>query len=664
MSILDWILVFLPLLLVLVVGGYSRQYVKSVADFLSANRSAGRYLLCIARGEFQAGAVVFVAQFEILSHAGFTLIWWTWITIPIMTTLQIFGFVTYRYRETRAMTLAQFFEIRYNKSFRLFTGMIGFLAGILNFGIIPAIGSRCLVYFLDLPETVSTFSVTVPTFIPLMAFFLCITVFVALTGGLITVMVVNCLEGIMAQLFYIVIIIALLSMFSWHQISDVLTAQPPHQSFVNPFDSSKIKDFNIWLVFMSLFGSIYGTMAWQNASGYNSAGLSAHEGRMGAILSVWRETGKNAVIILLALSAITFLHHPDFAAQAAQVQAQVHQISDPQAQEQMELPIALSHLLPIGIKGLFCVILLMGLFGGDATHLHSWGGIFIQDILVPQRKKPFGPRQHLWALRCSIIGVALFAFVFGAFFPQSQFISMWWTVTMAVFLGGAGSVIIGGLYWKKGTATGAWASMVTGSVLSLGGIVAQTIYRHDFPLNGAQVGFLASLSAITVYVVVSLLTNRDDFNMDRMLHRGEYATLKPLVGEVPSTAKRRVSWGKLIGFDENFTLGDKWIAGGIFSWGMLLFTTLVVGTIWNLIAPWSVATWSAFWHVVGMGIPLLFAFTTGIWFTWGGIRDLRGLFRRLQVQRTNDLDDGTVVNNQNLDDLAAETKAPAPVARP
>jgi len=28
-------------------GDYSQQYVKSVADFMSANQSAGRYLLCM-----------------------------------------------------------------------------------------------------------------------------------------------------------------------------------------------------------------------------------------------------------------------------------------------------------------------------------------------------------------------------------------------------------------------------------------------------------------------------------------------------------------------------------------------------------------------------------------------------------------------------------------
>ena len=130
MHALDWTICFLPLLLIFVIAAYSKRYVKSVADFMSGNRSAGRYLLAIAGGELQAGAVVFVASFEVISRAGFTLAWWSWLSVPVGIFLSISGFVGFRYRETRAMTLAQFFEIRYSKNFRLLTGVLGFLAGV------------------------------------------------------------------------------------------------------------------------------------------------------------------------------------------------------------------------------------------------------------------------------------------------------------------------------------------------------------------------------------------------------------------------------------------------------------------------------------------------------------------------------------------------------
>jgi len=384
-------MVLLPLLIVLGVGVYAQRYVKTVADFMSANRSAGRYLLCISNSELYTGAVVFVGFFEVFSHGGFAYGWLGGIGSPVGVVaiiLAITGFVSYRFRETRAMTLAQFFEIRYNKSFRIFTGLLGFFAGILNFGVIPAIGARTMVYFLALPETIRILSITVPTYVPLMALFLSITVFVATSGGVITVMLINTMEGILSQIFYLIIIFTILSMFSWKQMHDVLLNGPPGHSLVNPFDTSGVRDFNIWNVLMGLVtGLIATTISWQNSSAYKSAALTAHEGRMGSILSAWQAMGNGAVVTLLALAAITYLHHPAFAGGAAHVEATVHQITNKQAQEEMEAPIALAYLLPAGVKGIFCVILLMGIFGGDATHLHSWGSIFVQDFLVPLRKK-------------------------------------------------------------------------------------------------------------------------------------------------------------------------------------------------------------------------------------------------------------------------------------
>lgn len=663
MHLLDWIFLLSPILIVVSLGIYTQRYLKSVADFMSGGRLAGPYLLAVARGELQAGAVVFVAMFEVIRQSGFTLNWWGWISVPVSLIVAISGFVIYRYRETRAMTLAQFFELRYSKSFRVFTGMLGFCAGIVNFGIIPAVGSRCMVYFLGLPPQLEIFFIAIPTYIPLMAVFLTITLFVTLSGGLITVMIIDCIEGILSQVFYLIIIVALLLMFSWTEISEVLGHRPVGQSLLNPFDSMGLKDFNLWYVLMSVLVGIYGTMAWQNASAYNSAALTPHASVMGGILGRWRESGKTAVVTLLAVCAVTFLQHPDFAQQAAPVHQTVSAISDPQIQKQMEVPVAVSHLLPLGIKGIFGAVLLMGIFGGDSTHLHSWGGIFVQDVLVPLRKRPFGPKQHIRALRISIVGVALFAFLFGALFQQTEYIIMWFSVTMAIYVGGAGACIVGGLYWKKGTTPAAWTALFIGSGLSVGGIIARQIYGAGFPLNGMQVSFSATLIAIVAYIAVSLLTCQEDFDMDRLLHRGKYAVLKQEIGEqTEPPPRRKLSWGRLIGLDENFTLGDKWIAGGLFAWSMLWFGIFVIGTAWNVISPWSESVWSTYWHIAGIGVPVFISFVTAIWFTWGGVRDIRRLFFRLAEQKINHLDDGTVVAHQNWDERAVSERLLSPTS--
>jgi SSS family solute:Na+ symporter len=373
---------------------------------------------------------------------------------------------------------------------------------------------------------------------------------------------------------------------------------------------------------------------------------------MGGILGQWRGMGQGAVITLLAVCAMTYLHDPAYATGAAQVHADLAKISNAQTQEQMEIPVAITHLLPAGLRGALCAILLLGVFGGDSTHLHSWGSLFIQDVVLPLRRKPFTPEQHIRLLRWSIVGVALFVFLFGIYFPLADYIGMWWSVTMSIYVGGAGAVIIGGLYWKRGTTAGAWAGFLSGSTLSLIGIACQQIYGKAFPLNGAQITFFTMLIACMVYVIVSHFTCKEDFNMDRMLHRGAYARIKQEVGDEVSDDKdrRRIKWGKIIGYDENFTLGDKWIAGGLFAWSMTLFLVAAVGSLCYLLSPWPDSVWSRFWQVTAIIIPIIFAVTTGIWFTWGGCVDAIDLFRRLRSEKTNVLDSGFVVDHQNLDE--------------
>jgi solute:Na+ symporter, SSS family len=641
MALIDWIALSVAVVMVLAIAMVSRTYLKSVADYMAGGRCAGRYMLCVARAEMGSGAVVFVALFEIFARAGFTMTWWNWITIPIMTLVAICGFVVYRYRETRAMTLAQFFEMRYSRAFRIFTGFIGFFAGIMNFGIIPAVGARFFVYFMGLPATVTMAGFAVPTFVVLMVIFMTITVILTVSGGQITVMLTDCASGLMDSWLFLAVIVTLIVMFDWGQVSEAMLSRPPGQSMMNPFDSLKIKDFNLWFVLMGIGLSTYGTMAWQNASAYNSAARTPHESRMGNLLGRWREFAKHLTVTMLAIAAVTFLQHPDFAQQAAAVPAMLGRIGDPQIQQQMTIPLALSVLLPAGIKGLLCAILITGVFGGDSTHLHSWGSMFIQDIVLPLRKKPFQPKTQILLLRLAMIGVGLFAVVFGSLFSQTEYIAMWFRVTTAIYVGGAGSVIIGGLYWKKGTAAAAWTAMLTGSFLSVGGIIVRQIHR-DFPLNGMHISFAAMLVSISAYIVVSLLTCKKDFNMDRLLHRGRYAVADDTVKVEAEPLRRRFRWARLIGINEKFSRGDRWIAGGLFGWGMFWFFVMLVGTLWQSIQPWSDRVWSIFWLWAAILIPLCITLVTTVWFTAGVMVDLRKFFNALLHERVDVSDDGRV----------------------
>ena len=122
MQLLDWLVVGGFILLLTIVSIYTKRYTKSVSDFLVANRCAGRYLLTISSEMAGLGAINFIAMFEMFYRAGFCATWWWFLKSPIFMILTISGWIIYRYRETRAMTMAQFFEMRYSRNFRFFCG--------------------------------------------------------------------------------------------------------------------------------------------------------------------------------------------------------------------------------------------------------------------------------------------------------------------------------------------------------------------------------------------------------------------------------------------------------------------------------------------------------------------------------------------------------------
>ena len=75
MYALDWAIIIG--MVVLLIGGliYCQRYVRNAADFLAANRCAGRYMLCISQGVANFAVVSSVATWEAFLKSGFASTW-------------------------------------------------------------------------------------------------------------------------------------------------------------------------------------------------------------------------------------------------------------------------------------------------------------------------------------------------------------------------------------------------------------------------------------------------------------------------------------------------------------------------------------------------------------------------------------------------------------
>ena len=685
---IDWLIIAVVLLGMIYSVSFTKGLMKSVTDFLSAGRTAGRYLISVSQGAAGLGAISIVSFLEVGYITGFSFQWWGLSQGIIILAITASGWVIYRFRQTRSLTLAQFFEKRYSRKFRIFAGIVAFVCGIINFGIFPAVGAQFFISYCGFPDSF----IGIPTFPLVMIILISIALYFVYTGGQIAVIIADFFQGVFLIVVLFVITIFLYKNVGWDQVTDSLKNTPKklaveevqklkeensfkllseqeqlekieeikskyeNSSLINPFKTSRVEDFNLTYFLIGLIGMFYGTLSWQGHQAYNSSAKSAHEAKMAAVLGDIRGKPQGLFIFLVPVLTYVFMNHPDFKSVADSVNITLSSLDTDTLKSQMRAPIVLSEVLPAGLLGAFAALMLAAFISTHDTYLHSWGSIFIQDVLMPFREKPFSKDEHIRALRYSIFGVAIFIFIFSLVFDQNQEIALYFAVTFAIFAGGVGAVIIGGLYWDRGTTEGAWAAMIIGATIAVTGTIMPQISDSWLNEGGGLVGFkslilrLKEINGIKFYglsmafsslsyIVVSLLTFKEKMNMDKLLNRGKYSIKeeKKIVDKNVKTVWR------VFGIGNEFTIEDKITYLVSYVWNIFFTIVFVIGTVYNLSNSVSDDSWMVYWKYQ-VYINVVFSFVIIIWFSIGGFIDIKKMFSSLSSTQRDHKDSGWVSN--------------------
>ena len=688
LSIIDWAIVIIVLAGMIYSVSFTKGLMRSVTDFLSAGRTAGRYLISVSQGAAGLGAISIVSFLEVGYITGFSFQWWGLSQGIILLAITTSGWVIYRFRQTRSLTLAQFFEKRYSRNFRIFAGIVAFVCGIINFGIFPAVGAQFFISYCGFPDSI----LGIPTFPLMMILLISVALYFVYTGGQIAVIIADFFQGVFLIVVLFIITIFLYNKVEWDQVSDSLTNTPiklaaeevdklnnedsfkildneekeekikeikdkyENSSLINPFKTSRVEDFNLTYFLIGLIGMFYGTLSWQGHQAYNSSAKSAHEAKMAAVLGDIRWKPQGLFIFLVPVLTYVFMNHSDFALVAESVNSSLDSLNSETLKSQMRAPIVLSEVLPVGLLGAFAALMLAAFISTHDTYLHSWASIFVQDVILPFRKKPFEKDDHIKALRYSIFGVAIFIFIFSLVFDQNQEIALYFAVTFAIFAGGVGAVIIGGLYWDRGTTEGAWAAMIVGATVAVTGTIVPQISDSWLSqennliwlknlifklkeINGIKFYALSMGFSSFSYILVSLFTFRERVNMDKLLNRGKYSIKK----ETKIIDEKVKPILKIFGIGKEFTIEDKIIYLVSFVWNIFFTLVFVFGTIYNLYNDVSDKSWMLYWKYQ-IYINIVFSFIIIIWFTIGGFFDIKKMFISLDSDKRDHGDSGWVEN--------------------
>ena len=666
MAWFDWLILIVPVCLVMWAGLRTRRYVRGAADFLAAGRLCGRYVLSMGYAANAIGVITLVTFLEIHYKTGFSVGFWSSVLAPLGILMSLTGYCTYRFRQTRAMSLGQFLEMRYSRSVRICAAVMRSVAEMVANMIMPAIAARFFIQLLALPQTFHVLGFPVSTYVALMLLFMSLSVALICGGGLLSLIVADTIQMTILYPLIACFVVFILWKFSvTREIMPVMADRVVGESFINPFDISRMRDFNLFTtIIVPAWWMVMRRANWFG-NGYTTAAKTPHEQKMSDVLGSWRNASTAMFFLLLACALITFLNHADFADDALEVrrslatqaaadvlkdapearaaveaaiaasEPQVHRIGidPPLSQEtnpdtafltpiheallaearassggsgaqpssesrgsvaqplslpgvdgttidaeglandrfqqirtlfyQQNLSATMRHILPPGLFGLFALLLFLAMLSTDDTRIYSPTLTVIQDVVMPLRKRPFTPEGHLLAIRLMAVAVGAFFFLGSCWMKQLDYYQMFNALAVAVWNGAGSPIMILGLYSRFGTAAGAWASLVSSTVISVAYIFVQRNWADvvypaiakaglvetfdralralsspfapwiewkmdavKCPVNTIEYVFFLEVFTLLAYVVVSKLTCRKPFDLDRMLHREPSSEMK------------------------------------------------------------------------------------------------------------------------------------------
>ena len=757
-----WLIIVVPVFLVCCAAVRCRRYVRSVTDFLVAGRCAGRYVLLSGGMMGGLSVVTFVGNAEVHYHTGYAMNYWNQILLPMSILMGLFGWISYRFRETRAMSCGQFLEMRYSRGVRRLAAILRGTADALANCIGPAVAVRFLIYLLGIPHRFELFGRVVPTFPFLLAACLSLALLMILCGGRISLLVTDAVQGLVAYPIFVIMCVYIFTQFSWDgEISAVMADRVPHESFMNPYDIQDLRDFNLFALVVTVFHRIFGG-AWVG-NGYGTVARSPHEQKMAGITGNFGNGFAALLPILFVLALLAVMNHRNYADQAhairqelsvrvsdelstapglaaavgdrlASLPVQRHEIGvDPPLSRaanldtpyldavhetylenlpdadaanklfqgyrttymQQMLPMVIRNFFPKWLTALLVMLCILLVVSTDDTRIFDSSNTWVQDFILPFFRTPPSQRTHLLIFKGVVCLMGVVFWCGSYFLAQMDYINMFVSIACSIWIAGAGVVVTGGLYWRRGTSAGAYAALAAGGILSTIGILVQrnwqtgvypwlvangcdVWFRHflevvsspfnpwvdwrvsdelwpvKFPINSTEIGFLADLVAYALYFGVSLATCKEPYNLERLLHRGAWAG-----ADEKKDIHVKWSWKTLlnhfVSITPEYTRGDKVITWFVFAYTIFYkFLFAFVGAyVASKAFHWGVSQWSSYFFVVTLAVPFALGLLTTVWFSCGTVMDLRRLFRDLETRTRDALDNGMVEGNVSLADKAA-----------
>ena len=510
---IDWAIVAVYLGGSILIGLWANRYVGGLSDYLVAGRTLRIRLALATMTGTELGLVTVMYVAELGYTKQFASLYLAVIEVLGLAVIGLTGLVVYRLRQEAVLTVPEYYERRYTQSVRVAGAVMMVLAGVLNMGVFLKAGSLFLVGVTGLEDPMALKLI--------MTGLLLLVLFYTVLGGMVSVVITDLVQFLVLGVGSLVVSGFVLSEMGgidglW-ELSGTTYIDPLMAD--NPVTEAAGDGVGPWMLTAQWVTLSIAVMLWPATVSRTLAVKSPTVARRLYLFSTIPFLARRTLPALWGIGAFAFFaFHTDLGSEFQE------QVDSKNLSTLSAMPLYLAKIIPTGLLGIVTAAMLAAFMSTHDSYLLCWSGVVAQDIVAPLCGG-LSDRQRVLVTRVSIVVIGAFLLFWGLWYEVGQELWDYLAITGTVYLSGALPVIVGGLYWKRASSTGALAALACG-LMGVCGLsqVIEFINDRLFPDPAGFQVFPAMMMLVTmitptlVFIPVSLLVP------DRQRPDGEQST--------------------------------------------------------------------------------------------------------------------------------------------
>ncbi|HIE04724.1 MAG TPA: sodium:solute symporter family protein [Candidatus Latescibacteria bacterium] len=491
-TLLDWAIVLVYVVGAGAAGLMGRKYVKTIEDFIVAGRGLNPYLAIATLAGTEMGLVTVVYMAEQGYKNGFSAFFIGLAAGLGMAILGFTGFLIKGFRASGAMTIAEYYEMRYSKGVRWVGGLVIATAGILNMGVFLKAGALFLTQVTGLPEVLSLGGRDVPVLNLVMTVLLIVVLLYTVVGGMISVVFTDYIQFVVLSLGFILATVVVLSKVGLGSIAHAVVEYRGMDG-LSPFSNPNYGwSYVVWQILLFTTASA----TWQTAAMRVSATRSPEVARKVYRLTSLVWIGRAILPIFWGVAAIAYFGTKMEGVAEGSLKA---------------MPAMLGQIIPIGILGLLTAGMLAAFMSTHDSYLLAWSSVITQDLIAPLFRRGLSTRARIILTRVLIVLIGAFLLVWGLWYQLPGTMWDYLALTGTMYLSGTLAILTCGLYWRKANRTGAYTAIALGVIFPvsqlflLDKVNAFLKASLGFELSPGLAGMSAYIVAMLGMIIGSLL---------------------------------------------------------------------------------------------------------------------------------------------------------------